>query len=290
MLFTETHASDFANHGFLGMADPISGAEPDVLARCRDGLERTYQAVDRWIGELLKLADENTVVVVASDHGGTPNRYGMPQVSRILEEAGLSVYTEDENGKRVCDFRRSRAVLHPHNLLNIFVNVAGRDPQGIVDPADVYETQLEIIDALYAYREPASGHCPFSVVLTKDDARMVNLWGERLGDVVYALRPEYDGAHGRQLPTARLGIGSQRSTFVIAGPGVRAAGDLKHPVRVVDVAPTVCHLIGLPIPSHVEGRIVREALELGMDENEGTVKSLMKTDESREETLNPVVA
>jgi len=261
MLFIETHASDFANHGFLGMADPISGAEPDVLARCRKGLERTYRSIDRWIGEVLKLADENTVVVVASDHGGTPNQYGMPKIDRILEDAGLSVYAKNEKGKRVCDFGRSRAVLHPHNLVNIFVNMKGRDPDGIVDPAEYYQTQLEIIDALYAYRDPDSGHCPFSVVLTKDDARLVNLWGERVGDVVYALRPEYDGAHGRQLPTARLGIGSQRSTFVIAGPGVRDGLALERSVRVVDVAPTVCHLTGLPMPQRVEGSILYEALE-----------------------------
>jgi hypothetical protein len=122
------------------------------------------------------------------------------------------------------------------------------------------ETQLAIIDALYAYRDPRSGHCPFAVALTKDDARLVNLWGERVGDVVYALRPEYDGAHGRQLPTARLGIGSQRSTFVMAGPGVRSGVELRRSVRVVDVAPTICHLTGLPMPRDTEGAVLYEAL------------------------------
>jgi len=260
MLFTETHASDFANHAFLGMADPVSGADAETLARCRRGLERTYASIDRWIGELLKLAGENAVVVVGSDHGGTPNRYPFVDAGRVLEAAGLTVYKTDGGGKRIVDFARSRALAHPHNLLNIFVNLKGRDPEGIVAPEDYHETQLEVIDALYAHREPASGHCPFSLALTREDARMVNLWGERLGDVVYTLRPEYDGAHGRQLPTARLGIGSQRSTFVMAGPGVKRGAALQRLVRVVDVAPTVCRLIGLPMPRDVEGGVIHEAL------------------------------
>ena len=90
---------------------------------------------------------------------------------------------------------------------------------------------------------------------------MLNLWGELTGDVVYALRPEFDGAHGKQLPTAQLGIGGQHCTFVLAGAGVRQKGALQRQVRAVDVAPTLCYLLGVPMPRDVEGGVVYEALE-----------------------------
>ena len=40
ILFTESHASDYASHFFLGQADPISGAEAVTIERCRAGVEQ----------------------------------------------------------------------------------------------------------------------------------------------------------------------------------------------------------------------------------------------------------
>ena len=48
---------------------------------------------------------------------------------------------------------------------------------------------------------------------------------------------------------------------MIAGPGVKSGAVLDGQVRVVDVAPTLCYLLGWPMPSSVEGGVVYEALE-----------------------------
>ena len=48
------------------------------------------------------------------------------------------------------------------------------------------------------------------------------MWGELVGDVVYATLPEFDGAHGHQLPSARWGWGSQHTLFVLSGAGREA--------------------------------------------------------------------
>jgi arylsulfatase A-like enzyme len=90
---------------------------------------------------------------------------------------------------------------------------------------------------------------------------MVNLWGDLVGDVVYALRPEFDGAHGKQLPSVSFGIAGQHSTFIMAGPNVRQGVALERQVRSIDVAPTICYLLGIPMPKNVEGGVVYEALE-----------------------------
>ena len=256
VLMVETHAPDYTSHFFLSQADEISGAPPETVQRCRDGVIRTYASVDRMIGRVMELADDDTVILVCADHGGTPNQFRSVNITEVLEEAGFIVYKE---GTREIDWSKTRAV--DVGLVHIFINLKGREPEGIVDPADYEATQREIIAALHAYKDLETGRHPFTLALTHADAEMVNLTSNLVGDVVYALRPEFDGAHGKQLPSVSFGIGGQHSTFILSGAGVRQGVALQRQVRVIDVAPTLCHLLGLPTPRNVEGGIVYEALE-----------------------------
>ncbi|HIM56222.1 MAG TPA: hypothetical protein EYM39_05905 [Candidatus Latescibacteria bacterium] len=257
MLFIETHASDYTSHFFLSQADECSGADEHTLARCKAGVIATYASIDRMIGRVVELADENTVITVVADHGGTPSQHQPVDIAQVLEEAGFLVYADAE--KQQVDW--SRTIAAHVGLVHIFINLKGREPTGIVAPEEYQQTQLDLIEALHAYRDEETDRCPFALALTREDAEMVNLWSELVGDVVYALRPEYDGAHGKQLPTAKLGIAGQHCTFVMAGAGVKEGLALKRQVRVVDVAPTLCYLLGMPMPKQVEGGVVYEALE-----------------------------
>lgn len=257
VLFVETHASDYANHFFMPQADPVSGAAPDVIQRCREGLARTYTSIDQMIGKVLTLVDNDTLIVFASDHGGTPSQFQAVDIDKVLEETGFLFYKEVD-GARDIDWSRTRA--KGVGLINIYINLAGREPNGIVKSEDYMETQLEIIAALHTYQDEQTGRYPFALALTRADAEMINLVGELVGDIVYALRPEFDAAHGKHLPSSSLGIGAQHSTFVMAGPGVRQDVKLQRQVRVVDIAPTVCYLLGIPMPRDVEGGVIYEAL------------------------------
>lgn len=260
LLFVETHASDYANHFFLAQADPVSGASPTTIERCQRGLARTYASIDALLGRVLELADADTVVAVCSDHGGTPNQHRPVQIDEVLEQAGFVAYaTDPATGRRRVDLDRTTAL--GVGLCHVFVNLKGREPRGVVEPSEYEATQRRVIDALHAYTDPTTGRHPFVLALTRADAEMLNLWGELVGDVVYALDPAFDGAHGKQLPTARLGIGAQHSLFVLAGAGVRKGLALRRQVRVVDVAPTLSYLLGLPMPADVEGGVIYEALE-----------------------------
>ena len=260
LLFTETHASDYANHFFLRLADPLSGAEPAIVERSYRGLVRTYQAMDRWVGRLMTRMDGDTILAIVSDHGGTPNKHSILSVEDVLVGAGLLTFTVDAGtGQRVVDWSKTKAA--PLANCNIFVNLRDREPEGIVELDKLQEVQQEIIAAFFEYRDPATGEHPFALVLTRDDAEMVNCWGNLVGDVVYALRPEFDAAHGRHLPSARLGIGAQHAVFIMAGAGIKKGVHLKGQVRQVDVAPTVSYLLGMDVPRDAEGGVIYEALE-----------------------------
>lgn len=255
VLMVETHAPDYASHFFLSQADEISGASAETIHRCREGLRRTYESVDKMIGQIAELADEETVVLICADHGGTPNQFRAVDIEKVLEETGFII--KQKNGN--IDWTKTRAL--NVGLVHIFINLADREPNGIVAAEDYEETQREIISALHAYKDEKTGRHPFSLAVTREDAEMLNLHGVLVGDVVYALRPEFDGAHGKQLPSVSFGIGGQHSTFILSGAGVRKGVSLERQVRVVDVAPTICYLLGLPMPANVEGGVVYEALE-----------------------------
>lgn len=259
VMFVETHASDYASHFFLGQADPLSGASKATIERCRQGLARTYESIDLMIGKVLELADEDTVIALVSDHGGTPNQHTPVDINDVLEQAGFVAYATDSNtGSQNVDLSKTTAL--GIGLVHVFINLEGREPNGIVAPEEYANTQQKIIDALHEYRDPTTGEHPFTLALTRADAEMLNLCGDLVGDVVYALKPGYDGAHGKQLPSVSFGIGGQHSTFILAGAGVKNDVALKRQVRVVDVAPTIAYLLGLPMPENVEGGVIYEAL------------------------------
>jgi predicted AlkP superfamily phosphohydrolase/phosphomutase len=258
-IFTQTHSTDYANHFFIAQSDAISGAPAPVVKRNYEGMYRTYEACDRWIGRLMEgLLDEQTVFCLVSDHGGTPTTFRVTDVNRVLEGAGLLTYKDGGGRRGEIDWSKTKVA--GQGVVNLFVNLEGREPTGIVKPQDYEQVRRETVEALMAYRDPVAGYCPFVFALRREDAEAVNMWGELVGDLVYATLPEFDGAHGHQLPSAKWGWGSQHTLFVLSGAGVKPGTHLERQVRQVDVAPTLAYLTGLPTPAESEGRVVMEAL------------------------------
>jgi len=261
------HTPDHCYHHFVNDLDP--GVCKDAARRrSYQRLERDcYQSLDRMLGRVLKAADEQTVVVVTSDHGAVPTEEAFKpnrqwvDVHDILEKAGLMVFKKKRvGGEREIDWSKTRAVAQ--RSVYVYVNLKGRDPQGIVKPGKEYEEVVErVIRALYDYTEPRSGKKPFVFALRKADARILGLRGDKVGDVVFGVHGWVAGEHGRQVPTADYGIGSMRGVFVMAGPGVKKGLRLERTVWLTDIVPTVCYLTGFPVPRDAEGAVVYQALK-----------------------------
>ncbi len=256
VLFTEVHSLDYGNHFFMAQTDPRCGAPESVVARSLEGMTRLIASVDRWVGRLLELQDDETVVVVTSDHGGTPDFVPPIAAADVLEKVGLLVL-DPATGET--DLSRSAAI--PVGTIHVFINLKGRDPGGIVEPEDFEKVQQQIIHALTTYVDPGTGKQPFALAVTRENAEMLNLWGDLVGDVVWAVHPEFDACHGRHLPAVSLGIGGQHTTFIINGPHIRSGLALQGQARSVDIAPTVADLLGVPQPRNAEGRVIAEAIE-----------------------------
>jgi len=165
----------------------------------------------------------------------------------------------------------------------IWINLRGRQQQGIVAPEEFERVRQELIDDLTSAVSPTTGRPLVTRVQRREDAYhgpfvdrspdLVIEWaGEGTGlDVAYpdgrsfTLRKQHlpddpfdhllSGGHDR------LGI------LGLLGPGVRR-GRLDE-VAIADVAPTVLALRGAPIPADVDGRVLNEAFEEPLDAASG---------------------
>ncbi len=294
VMWLQVHAPDGLNHNALnGICAESPQYDAEKEAEVWERFRNEFRNLDGLVGSVVqKCADENTVVAVISDHGA------IPTVRRVwlghwLQEAELLHYMRDEeNGLLEMDWRRSKLVLGDHPLAqNIWVNLKGRDPDGIVEPGDEYEeVRTQVINTLYEIRDPENGTCPVAFACRKEDAEHLGQWGPNVGDIIYFLAPGYannveihsagpidpalipedgiepmvggqQGVHHAYHPTARFSGCSVRGVFIVAGPGVKAGYERKVPIWTVDVAPTLAHLIGTPAPRDSEGTIVGDLVE-----------------------------
>jgi len=143
-LFMHVHAVDFANHIFMHGADKLgSGAEKFDI--CNHYLMRAYKASDHVLGKLMEAAGDDTLYIVVSDHGSTTRvhvteDFGNPHGAggEILARAGLLAFSDKPRDKWPggfeIDWSRTKAICQ--RAAYVYVNLKGRDPHGIVEPAD----------------------------------------------------------------------------------------------------------------------------------------------------------
>jgi len=271
---------DHVEHAFCGTVDQ---GHPDYDERKAVKywkiFERIYRIADKMTGDLVKAAGPSSLVVVLSDHGCMPFRWAI-YVNQALVESGLLALRRDpESGQEVIDWSRTRAYAYANWNCHIWVNLKGRDPEGIVEPGDMYErTRDQIIDTLQNLKDPRTGRKALSAVLKREQAEIFGLRGDRVGDLIYcpesgyatssacgsdlpvfeklpSLIEYFSGDHGH-LPTDP----SVHGFFVMAGPGVKKNYERSRLVKLVDVAPTIAYLTDIPVPKDAEGSVLYDSL------------------------------
>ncbi len=265
-LATQFHAIDLIDHAYYGFIRP-----EDPLSKVADTMIReAYVLSDEYVGEILKQTDDETFVVVVSDHGYIEhNTAGSVNVNRLLAANGLLYYKEIElgdeydesaaDGKRritVVDWSRTKAY-ESGNF--VWINLKGRQPNGIVDPSEYEDLRNEVIRLLETANSPLNPSDRFThVVMKKEDAEIFGFWGDRVGDIVYFAKAWYHGGHHGNFNTSRGKHGSMRAAAIFKGPGVKKGERLKRPIHLVDIAPTIASAMNIPGPRNAEGRILHE--------------------------------
>ena len=260
VVFSHFHGPDMSGHAYMKYLKNRENSVYDE-AEVRKWHENTYKWSDEYIGSFIPYIDKGWTIIVTSDHSlicpegeniSLGDNTGV-NVS-IMKELGYTVLQKDENGNEIqkIDWEKTRAVQTRTN--SIYVNLKGRDRHGIVDPADKYELEEQIITDLYGYKDKLTGKRVVALALHNKDAVLLGVSGELAGDIVMMVHETYNVDHGESLSTAcGHNDTSVGPIFVAAGPGVKQGHEIKGWVREVDVAPTAAVLLGVDIPAQAEG-------------------------------------
>ena len=234
----------------------------------RDYLEKYYIFADEYVGRAFKWIDQGVAVIVTSDHGGLivgDNSVELGDAWKlnigVMEELGYTKVKEI-GGKKVIDWSQTKAIAQRSSY--IYVNLKGRDPEGIVEPEEYDQLVEQIINDLYNYRDPKSGRRVIGIALNKADMELVHLYGEHgehVGDIFYTMEPDFAHDQGNSLPNATRSGSSIKCLFMAAGPGIKKNTVINRKVEIVDLVPTLCHLAGVDMPKTVEGGPIYQILE-----------------------------
>lgn len=264
---------------WMGHVDPASTryaatSEEDRAARWQE-VRGMYKRLDDMIGKILETVDDDTLVVISSDHGACVlNKW--VHINNVLARAGYLKFTLDPvSGVPTIDWANSKAVylkmigvfLHPDGLAGNYHRGSG--------PA--YEKLRSDVAALLLALEDDDGVRPVTSVTPREQVdQRLGLPPDRVGDLVISNRAGYgwieEFTSDLKTFSAPLKSGYKQAIlveetkamwtpFMIAGPGVKPGTRLKDPIRHIDQLPTILRLMSIEPPEVIEGRVLEELLD-----------------------------
>lgn len=256
--------TDRIQHMFWRYIDPQHPARAGQGGReHRNAIEELYARMDDLVGRTMKACDDDhTVLMVISDHGFNPFRRGV-DLNVWLEQNGYLALLPDGRGKKHLagvDWSRTRAFCV--GLAGIWLNVKGRESQGIVEPKDADALRDEIATRLTGLQDPQGDDVAVSRAFNahriysgpyKAEAPDVILGYNR------GYRVSWEAAIGQ--PTDQVFHDNNKAW---SGdhcidpkliPGVLFCNrkiEAETP-RLMDLGPTVMNLFGVPASAHMDG-------------------------------------
>lgn len=256
---------DRLHHAFWRFCDP----EHPRFESCnpyQDVFREFYTRVDRRIGELLSMAGADTAVFVVSDHGAQAMAGGFCINQWLVNEGFLRLHAMPSAPRRLedcaVDWSRTTAWSTGGYYARVFLNVVGREPQGIVEPEN-YEQHVEALKSrIEAVAAPDGTPLGNRVLRPRDIYRSVRGAAPDLFVYVGDLRLRALGTVGVDdlFPEANdTGPDDANHEFdgvFVFSDGVDRDGSEITGLQLLDVAPTVLDYFGVPVPEDMQGRVV----------------------------------
>ncbi len=172
LLFYYFGNTDQVSHMMWVTLDPSHPAyDPEVDPKYADVIPKLYQKMDGIVGYTLDHMSPDTTLVVMSDHGFTSWRRAFNLNAWLRDHGFLAVKNpdlrEDPGYYGNVDWARTKA--YGLGLNGLYINLQGREAQGIVPPARRRAVMEEIRDQLLATRDPKTGEPAVGKVYFSED-------------------------------------------------------------------------------------------------------------------------
>jgi predicted AlkP superfamily phosphohydrolase/phosphomutase len=254
---------DRVHHGFWKFFDeshPLYQPDNPFENAIRD----YYVHIDQQIGERLALLDQDTVVLVVSDHGGQPMMGGICFNEWLKQEGYLTLEYQPDGivplEKCEIDWQKTLAWGSGGYYARLFLNVKGREPDGVIDPVDYHRVRDELAQRIANITDP-EGQPIGSVAYKPEEVyKAVNNIAPDLIVYLGNLRWRSVGSLGlNRIHTFENDTGpddanhAQEGLYIYYDPRrqVQGPGPKQH---LMDVAPTILDLMGVPVPADMQGR------------------------------------
>jgi predicted AlkP superfamily phosphohydrolase/phosphomutase len=308
LLFAVLEAPDRLMHVHYKYIDPRCDhfSRPEA-APIRERVWAFFDEMDAVMGDLIAWAGHEGYVITMSDHGFGP-KDKVVNVNRAFQDWGLlgvggvgaagrspllrkaarqvksvvpkAAWKKAKSAAHAnIDWSKTKAFSSPNPQQGIYINLEGREPQGIV-PAGSYESvRDEIVERFHALVDPDDGKPVLDVIHKREDV-VHGPEAERAPDLFPVCREySYELSEGlfspgiltdyRYLPR---GFHHMDGIFGITGPGIPATAN--GTASVYDITPTALYLAGLKSPQ-VDGRVLDQFLpEEMLDERPVVVEAM----------------
>ena len=256
--------TDRVHHAFWQYMDP-SHHRYESGNPFESVIEDYYVHVDRKIGELLSVLPPDTHVMVVSDHGGQCMDGGIALNEWLVQKGYLVLHEYPKAPSRLealkVDWARTTAWGSGGYYGRLFLNVRGREAQGLIAPEDYEATRDKLIAELEALGDPDGK--PIGTRVLKPESLYREVRGVAPPDLfIYFgdLRWRSVGTIGTgRLHTFENDTGpddanhAPEGMLIAHGPGIESNGPIAG-MQLMDVSPTVLRLFGLVVPGDMQGR------------------------------------
>lgn len=278
-----------------------------------------YSYLDRLIGDIVSTAGEGSTVVIMSDHGfgrykgdflvnrwlidqglmnlNKQNQKIIPLLKKAAKKIGIKkdTLTRVMDKKKVdtlrmsvqqIDWKTSRAF----SVLShgVHINLKGRESLGCVERNSEYEELRALITKmLYEIRDPVTGGQVIKKVYKKEEIYsgseveqapdLILLSSDIDHYGIYSSRFSNDSIFYKNI--WKTGDHRQNGILVMKGRGIKSNFKVNN-AEIIDVLPTILYLKDLPVPDHVDGKVLKEVFMDKSDDVRFEKRSGSQSDES----------
>jgi predicted AlkP superfamily phosphohydrolase/phosphomutase len=257
---------DRIHHAFWRYHDPQHRLH-EADSPFKNAIRDYYKLVDSWMGRILEQVDDDVAVIIASDHG-VKRMDGAIAINEWLWRNGWLAFKDEPNGitqfsHELVDWSRTKAWSTGGYYGRIFLNVAGREAQGIIAQADYEKVRDELAAQIKAIPDDKGNFLPTQVFKPEAIYQQVHNFAPDL--IAY-----FGDLHWRCVGSVGLGQHytlendtgpddanhAQNGMFILYNPQKTGLGQV-FGYQLMDIAPTILNLMQLPIPATMQGKVIQ---------------------------------
>ncbi|UCC54725.1 MAG: alkaline phosphatase family protein [Anaerolineaceae bacterium] len=313
MVVNGTDTVSHAMWKYMDQAHPLHDATQ--FDKYGNAIRDYYRHVDGLLAGIVESLDENTTLIIMSDHGFGPFHKFIHVNNWLIQQGFMSIKPDLRSRFKQTTFDMGFSPMNVYNTLmrfglgklkrevvrgqgqgllktlflsfadvdwsrtvayslgnvgQVYLNVAGREPQGVVQPGEEYEqVRGQIMERLAQLRDPATGENVVESIYRREEIYQGD-WLEQAADIVFIpTRLEYFGFGEYEFGSHKIIESMQRGIsgthrlngiFLAYGAAVQPGVEIEG-ASLVDLAPTILHLMSAPIPDEMDGRVLHDIFQ-----------------------------